>query len=953
MENHRHILLDKSSPEGSFCSQDRDIQASLLPARPHLQNQPQMSSPLQHPPSSQHQLQLQLHHQQDQHTWHAAGHGLESTDAASMQASRSENTALRYETDSNGSSSFSQSQHQPRSPPSKSRKRTRDSDSVAVHDDAQLSHNGRIKLARRLSIKFSRQDDGRRATASPDNVQLRVECPSSDGEGSASADKESQRTSALHDSHDSHDGDGGDDDDDEKPASPSAHTDRTSRSPAMLTPATRITSPTPEIQEHLAPGLQNRTCPHCQTYFPQENALKLHMAKHPEEKPHICQRCNLRFRRRHDMKRHLKLHTGERNHVCHQCGRGFARGDALSRHTKGPGVCAGRRTSASSAYGPDGHLSNTLPTLEGSVKQHSSVASADGSQRERLHSPIYTAEPEGMDDDDDDNDDDDHDEDDRNGIHDAGNGDRKCRKNGGCYVYRHALEDGVNRPQRRGVSDPGRASALFNLPGEARFTANTYPPTASSNGYFPTTSMPAGNSRFTNTVPILSPPRDSRIESERREPPRLSLPMSLPSFNQQSPHLPLAIKEGPPRSAQSQTPASYDVQTLSHSLKPHYQEALERRALQRRSEIETGKDSNDTTVTMSHGRSRPPQMPLPVGMARNQLRSRSLVNEEQDTPPSENLQAPPEHSRSTIPRLQLSSHERPRSQTVGSGKLLSPNIYVTRHDERRSYSTRPVHNNNNHNTYHHQEQQAGSGSGSGSGSLASPTVMVRPLSESAVDNHTQSPLYTSPSSSSQSPRNCHCHHHDQYAAASLSPTPGHAHAHAHGHGHGRSHDSCVCAPEVVSYIRSLESRVFGLEEQMFRFRQANMVRLNGEETPRYGLFHGGGFDGGRDRDKDSRSRVVDRDRDVDVNVNVNVNADADMDMDGVPVADTDITPRRLSDVNGITAGETNATATTGRIANMGCDRGRNHAGRECGCGVRTERVEQTSGLNASIGAMVQ
>ncbi|KAK4552967.1 hypothetical protein LTR86_009891 [Recurvomyces mirabilis] len=36
---------------------------------------------------------------------------------------------------------------------------------------------------------------------------------------------------------------------------------------------------------------------------------------------------------------------GERPHTCDKCGRRFARGDALARHNKGPGGCAGRRSS--------------------------------------------------------------------------------------------------------------------------------------------------------------------------------------------------------------------------------------------------------------------------------------------------------------------------------------------------------------------------------------------------------------------------------------------------------------------------------------------------------------------------------------------------------------------------------------------------------------------------------
>ncbi|KAK3109862.1 hypothetical protein LTR53_016442, partial [Teratosphaeriaceae sp. CCFEE 6253] len=86
-------------------------------------------------------------------------------------------------------------------------------------------------------------------------------------------------------------------------------------------------------------------CPYCATDFTRHHNLKSHLLTHSQEKPYVCQTCQSRFRRLHDLKRHTKLHTGERPHTCDKCNRRFARGDALARHNKGPGGCAGRRSS--------------------------------------------------------------------------------------------------------------------------------------------------------------------------------------------------------------------------------------------------------------------------------------------------------------------------------------------------------------------------------------------------------------------------------------------------------------------------------------------------------------------------------------------------------------------------------------------------------------------------------
>lgn len=131
-------------------------------------------------------------------------------------------------------------------------------------------------------------------------------------------------------------------------------------------------------------------CPYCSTDFTRHHNLKSHLLTHSQEKPYVCQTCQARFRRLHDLKRHTKLHTGERPHTCEKCGRKFARGDALARHNKGPGGCAGRRSSfgGDDEWGPDGEAMDGMEyDDEGSSPDQGRRVSEPSRKRTHLETP--------------------------------------------------------------------------------------------------------------------------------------------------------------------------------------------------------------------------------------------------------------------------------------------------------------------------------------------------------------------------------------------------------------------------------------------------------------------------------------------------------------------------------------------------------------------------------------
>ncbi|KAH7710021.1 Zinc fingerC2H2 type family protein [Aphelenchoides avenae] len=104
-------------------------------------------------------------------------------------------------------------------------------------------------------------------------------------------------------------------------------------------------------------------CPHCEHRSVTQQAFRIHLASHSDEKPYACEECTKRFKYRSDlfyhrrhhkgevlrckekgcpystpqknlMRAHKLIHTGERPHKCDRCELSFAERGNLTRHRR-------------------------------------------------------------------------------------------------------------------------------------------------------------------------------------------------------------------------------------------------------------------------------------------------------------------------------------------------------------------------------------------------------------------------------------------------------------------------------------------------------------------------------------------------------------------------------------------------------------------------------------------
>lgn len=113
-----------------------------------------------------------------------------------------------------------------------------------------------------------------------------------------------------------------------------------------LTPQPEENGQLPCVPEHITgdsfavtaaakkPEIKRYPCLTCHKRFSSSEGLRLHLAVHSGERPHVCTICTKAFMRKRELDRHMATHTGMRPFKCTSCEKSFGRKDKLVRHMR-------------------------------------------------------------------------------------------------------------------------------------------------------------------------------------------------------------------------------------------------------------------------------------------------------------------------------------------------------------------------------------------------------------------------------------------------------------------------------------------------------------------------------------------------------------------------------------------------------------------------------------------
>uniref|UniRef100_A0A8D8Z329 Zinc finger protein 835 n=1 Tax=Cacopsylla melanoneura TaxID=428564 RepID=A0A8D8Z329_9HEMI len=154
-----------------------------------------------------------------------------------------------------------------------------------------------------------------------------------------------------------------------------------------------------ESCRQIVDGVVTYQCCHCPTRMKSFTALRDHMHRHAQEKPHVCSICQMefpfarnlarhqnlehrnvrihdcnhcgqKFFKKQDLEVHVRIHTGERKFMCDECGASFTQWTSLKYHKNTHSSVRHKCPFCENTYKHPHHMKKHMKVHTGQVKHY-------------------------------------------------------------------------------------------------------------------------------------------------------------------------------------------------------------------------------------------------------------------------------------------------------------------------------------------------------------------------------------------------------------------------------------------------------------------------------------------------------------------------------------------------------------------------------------------------------